>query len=78
MDWQQLIALARQLAAGSPTSQLQQTRLRLAVSSAYYVVYQALTHSNSDLLIGASEREQSLPEWKHTYRARRGDQADQR
>ena len=78
MNWRELIALAREHAAAPPRSQLQQTRLRLAVSSAYYAVYHALAHSNADLLIGAAEAEQRSPEWRDTYMALGGDQADQR
>ena len=64
MNCQQLIDLARQHAAAPPSGQLQQTRLHLAVSSAYYAVYHALAHSNADLLIGASETERGLPDWR--------------
>ena len=78
MNWRELIDLAREHAAAPPSNQLQQTRLRLAVSSAYYAVYHALARSNADLLVGASETERGLPEWRDAYMALRGDHADQR
>ena len=78
MNWQTLIALAREMAATPPSSHLHQTQVRLAVSTSYYAMYHGLTHRNADLLVGASESERALPEWAKTYMALGGDSVNQR
>ena len=78
MKWQDLIALAREMAATPPSDHLHQTRLRLAVGTVYCAMYHALARSNADLLIGATDADQRSPEWKDTYMALGGYQADQR
>ena len=78
MHWEELIPLARQQAAASPSDHLQQARLRLAVSCAYYALYHALAHSNANVLIGTSAAERRLPEWNTIYHALGGDCAHQR
>ena len=75
MQWQNIIALAREMAATEPSGQLHQTRLRMAVGNVYYAMYHALARSNAKLLIGPSETEGSSPEWNRVYTALRGDSA---
>ena len=75
MEWQSIIELAREMAATPPSDYLHQTRLRMAVGSAYYAMYHALARSNADLLIGPFETEGALPEWSHVYTALGGDSA---
>ena len=73
MNWEQLIALARMLASapehGERRGRPQQTRLRKAVSAAYYAMFHALRASNADTLIGGSPQFRRLPAWTLTYRA---------
>ena len=73
MNWEQLIALARMLASapehGERRGRPQQTRLRKAVSAAYYAMFHALSASNADTLIGGSPQFRRLPAWTLTYRA---------
>ena len=78
MNWQNLIKLAREMAAAPPSDHLHQAHLRLAVSSAHYAMYHALARSNADLLAGSSEAERNLPEWARTYTALGGDSAADR
>ena len=78
MQWQEIIAMAQNLAASPPSDNLHQIRLRSAVSSAYLLAYHALARSNADLLVGASEAERSRPEWSRAYNALAGDCSDQR
>ena len=78
MNWQNLIKLAREMAAAPPSDHLHQAHLRLAVSSAHYAMYHALARSNADLLAGSSEAERNLPEWARTYMALGGDSAADR
>ena len=75
MQWKELSALAREMAATPPSDRLHQTKLRLAVSTVYYAMYHALAGSNADLLIGPSETEGSAPEWHRVYAALGGDSA---
>ena len=75
MQWKELSALAREMAATPPADRLHQTKLRLAVSTVYYAMYHALAGSNADLLIGPSETEGSPPEWHRVYAALGGDSA---
>ena len=75
MQWKELSALAREMAATPPADRLHQTKIRLAVSTAYYAMYHALAGSNADLLIGPSETEGSPPEWNRVYAALGGDSA---
>ena len=55
MQWKELSALAREMAATPPSDRLHQTKIRLAVSTVYYAMYHALARSNADLLVGPSE-----------------------
>ena len=57
MQWKELSALAREMAATPPSDRLHQTKLRLTVSTVYYAMYHALARSNADLLVGPSETE---------------------
>ena len=75
MQWKELIALAREMAATPPSDRLHQTKIRLAVSTVYYAMYHALARSNADLLVGPSETEGSAPEWHRIYMALGGDSA---
>ena len=75
MQWKELIALAREMAATPPSDRLHQTKIRLAVSTVYYAMYHALARSNADLLVGPSETEGSPPEWHRIYMALGGDSA---
>ena len=75
MQWQNIIALAREMAATEPSAHLHQTRLRMAVGNVYYAMYHALARSNAELLIGPSETEGSSPEWNRVYTALGGDSA---
>ena len=50
MTWQNLIKLAREMAAATPSDHLHQARLRPAVSSAYYAMHHALARSNAGRL----------------------------
>ncbi len=73
MNWEQLIAIARMLAAapdyGERRGRPQQAQLRKAISAAYYAMFHALAGSNADTLIGASPHFHTLPAWTQTYRA---------
>ena len=75
MEWPSIIELAREMTVTPPSDYLHQTRLRMAVASAYYAMYHALARSNADLLIGPFETEGALPEWSHVYMALGGDSA---
>ena len=75
MKWQDIIELAREMAATEPSDHLHQARLRMAVANAYYAMYHALARSNADLLIGPSETEGNAPEWSRVYTALGGDSA---
>ena len=75
MKWENIIELARELAATEPSDHLHQARLRMAVGNAYYAMYHALARSNAELLIGPSETEDSTPEWSRVYTALGGDSA---
>ena len=75
MEWQSIIALAREMAVTPPSDYLHQTRLRMAVGNVYYAMYHALARSNADLLIGPSETEGSSPEWNRVHMALGGDSA---
>lgn len=78
MQWQDIIAMAQDLAASPPSDDLHQILLRSAVSSAYLATYHALARSNADLLVGGSEAERSRPEWSRAYNALGGDCPDRR
>ena len=73
MNWEQLIAIARELATppayGEARGRPQQARLRKAASAIYYAMFHALAASNADTLIGASAELRALPAWTQTYRA---------
>ncbi len=75
MKWQNIIEMAREMAATEPSDHLHQTRLRMAVADAYYAMYHALARSNADLLMGPFETEGSSPEWNRVYAALGGDSA---
>lgn len=78
MQWQDIIAMAQDLVATSPSDRFHQIHLRSAVRSAYLAAYHALARSNADLLAGASDMERSRPEWSRAYQALGGDYSDQR
>ena len=78
MQWQDIIAVAQDLATTPPSDHVHQIHLRGAVRSAYLAVYHALARSNADLLVGDSETERNRPEWLHTYQALGGDCSHQR
>ena len=75
MKWQEIIEVAREMAATGLSDHLHQARLRMAVGNACYAMYHALVRSNSDVLIGPSETEGSSPEWNRVYTALGGDSA---
>ena len=75
MKWQNIVEVAREMAATEPSDHLHQARLRMAVGNAYYAMYYALARSNADLLIGPSETEGETPEWSRVYTALGGDSA---
>lgn len=75
MKWQNIIEMAREMAATEPSDHLHQARLRMAIGNPYYAMYHALARSNADLLIGPSETEGSSPEWNRVYTALGGDSA---
>lgn len=60
-----LLDIARRLAAGSPT----QTDLRRAISSIYYAVFHAICQSNADTLVGDNPQYRDQSAWRQTYRA---------
>ena len=78
MQWQEIIARAREFATTQPSDPFHQIHIRGAVRSAYLAAYHALARSNADLLAGASDAERSRPEWLRTYHALGGDYSDQR
>ena len=78
MQWQDIIAMAQDLAATSPSDRFHQIHFRGAVRSAYLAAYHALARSNADLLVGASDAERDRPEWLRAYHALGGDYSDQR
>lgn len=73
MNWEQLIAIAVLLAQapehGESRGRPQQSRLRRAVSTAYYAVFHALANRNADALVGSSPDIRQTAEWARTYRA---------
>ena len=60
-----LLNIARRLAAGSPT----QTDLRRAISSIYYAVFNAICQSNADTLVGDNPPDRDQSAWRQAYRA---------
>ena len=78
MQWEDIIAMAQDLAASPPPNDLHQILLRSAVSSAYLAAYHALARNNAHLLVGGSEAAHSRPEWSRAYQALGGDRSDQR
>lgn len=73
MNWEQLIAISWLLAQppeqGEARGRPQQARLRRAISTAYYAMFQALAENNANMLIGVSNELRNPPEWVRTYRA---------
>jgi len=78
MQWEDIIAMAQDLAVTPPSDPFHQIHLCGAVRSAYLAAYHALARSNADLLAGASDAERSRPEWLRVYHALGGDYSDQR
>ena len=78
MQWQDIIAMAQDLAATSPSDRFHQIHLRGAVRSAYLAAYHALARSNADLLVGAPDAERNQPDWLRAYHALGGDYSDHR
>ena len=68
MQWQDIIDMARNLAATPTSDPLHQIHLHTAVRSAYLAAYHALARGNADLLVGASDAERIRPEWLRAYR----------
>ena len=60
-----LLDIARRLAAGSPT----QTDLRRAVSCVYYALFHAVAQSNADTLVGDDPQSRDQTAWRQAYRA---------
>ena len=75
MNWKELIILAREMAETPPSHRLQQTWLRLAVSTVYYALYHSLARSNADLLVKPPDTEGGAPPWNRVYAALGGDAA---
>ena len=72
VDTQELISLARELAAravGSGPGDPRQTDLRRAVSSAYYAMFHALCTICADMLAGADQASARPTSWLLAYRA---------
>ena len=67
MQWEDIIAMAQDLAVTPPSDPFHQIHLRGAVRSAYLAVYHALARNNADLLAGSSETERNRPEWLRAY-----------
>ena len=64
MDWQNLIAISRSLAAGQPSPEA----LRRAVSTAYYAMFHALATSIADCIHGPRTAANQT-DWASTYRS---------
>ncbi len=64
MDWQNLIAISRSLAAGQPSPEA----LRRAVSTAYYAMFHALATSIADCIHGPRTAANQT-DWTGTYRS---------
>lgn len=60
-----LLDIARRLAAGNPT----QTDLRRAISSIYYAAFHAICQSNADTLVGDNPQDRDQSAWRQAYRA---------
>ena len=72
MNWNDLVAIARALAAGAVTPQTgrpHRAELNRAVSTIYYAAFHALANNNASTLIGSSSQARSDPAWELTYRA---------
>ena len=69
-----LLDIARRLAAGSPT----QTDLRRAVSCVYYALFHAVAQSNADTLVGDDPQSRDQAAWRQAYRALEHGYARQR
>ena len=78
VQWQDIIAMARDLAATPISAPLQQIHLHTAVHSAYLAAYHALARSNADLLVGASDTERIRPGWLRACQSLGGDYSNQR
>jgi hypothetical protein len=65
-----LLALAEQLSRGSISgSEKEKTKLRKAVSAAYYALFHRLTGLASDLLVGVPSQKKAEHAWAIIYRA---------
>ena len=72
MNWNDLIAIARTLAAGAvppQTGRPRRAELNRAVSAIYYAAFHALANNNANTLIGSSSQARNDPAWELTYRA---------
>ena len=73
MNWQHSFEAARLLAGvgDSPPApgRPRQAMLRRAVSTAYYAMFNALSKSNADVLVGASATGQDAQLWLDTFRS---------
>ena len=57
MQWKELSALAREMAATPPSDRLHQTKIRLAVSTAYYAMYHQRLRAEEDPVVTYSAAE---------------------
>ena len=72
MNWNDLIVIARVLAAGALpplTGRPRRAELSRAISTIYYAVFHALANNNANTLIGSSTQARNDPAWMLTYRA---------
>ena len=71
MNWEDLIAIARVLAAGAVSPQTGRPRraeLNRAVSTIYYAAFHTLANNNANTLIGSGSQARSDPAWELAYR----------
>ena len=67
MNWEDLIAIARALAAGAVSPQTGRPRraeLNRAVSTIYYAAFHTLANNNANTLIGSGSQARSDPAWE--------------
>ena len=71
MNWEDLIAIARALAAGAvppQTGRPRRAELNRAVSTIYYAAFHALANNNANKLIDFGSQARSDPAWELAYR----------
>ena len=73
MSWEALIAVSRLLAdlprGLDSDPETETTRLRRAVSTAYYAMFHALARNSADTLVGESATQRATETWRRIYRA---------